>query len=188
MMDVALDFCELVVEPDALIDEARFTELVSPRFQLARRLCGHEGTADALQAMHEDARACLVGRRLPLVLYHADLRPKHLQVRSNGKVVAYLDWGASERCFLPYLDLLHLIVHLSKGHSPDAAAACARVRAGQWLPHERAALDLYASYLGLEEDVQACLERTLPGFMAGMSERNWDYSRPQWVRRQFGLS
>ena len=188
LMDVALDFCELVVEPDALIDEARFTELVSPRFQLARRLCGHEGTADALQAMHEDARACLVGRRLPLVLYHADLRPKHLQVRSNGKVVAYLDWGASERCFLPYLDLLHLIVHLSKGHSPDAAAACARVRTGQWLPHERAALDLYASYLGLEEDVQACLERTLPGFMAGMSERNWDYSRPQWVRRQFGLA
>ena len=188
LMGVALDFAELVVEPDALIDEARFAELVSPRFQLARRLCGHGGTADALQAMHEDARACLVGRRLPLVLYHADLRPKHLQIRPDGNVLAYLDWGASERCFLPYLDLLHLVVHLSKGHSPDAAAACARVRVGRWLPHERAALDLYSERLGLQDEVRACLERTLPGFMAGMSERNWDYSRPQWVRRQFGLA
>ena len=50
------------------------------------------------------------------------------------------------------------------------------------------ALDLYADRLGLDEEVRACLERTLPGFMAGMSERNWDYSRPQWVRRQFGLA
>ncbi|MAG63163.1 MAG: hypothetical protein QGI93_09180 [Planctomycetota bacterium] len=188
LMDVALDFSQLVVEPEALMDEARFAELVSPRFQLARSLCGHEGTADALQAMHEDARSSLVGQRMPLVLYHADLRPKHLQVRSNGKVVAYFDWGASERCFLPYLDLLHLIVHLSKGHSTNASEACARVRAGHWLPHERAALDLYSERLGLKCEVRACLERTLPGFMAGMSERNWDYSRPQWVRRQFGLA
>jgi len=23
--------------------------------------------------------------------------------------------------------------------------------------------------------------------VAGMAERNWDYSRPRWVHRQFGL-
>ncbi len=187
LMDVARDFAELVVEPDALLDAHRFAELVSPRFELAIRVCGHPGTAAALESMHAQARTCLVGRRLPLVLYHADLRPKHIQVRRDGTVLGYFDWGASERCFLPYLDLLHLVVHLSKGHSPNAAATCQRIREGRWAPHERAALDLYASRLGLEDEVRVCLERTLPGFMAGMSERNWDYSRPQWVRRQFGL-
>ncbi len=187
LMRVANDYSRLVVEPSALIDEERFEQMIAPRFRLARDLSTHAGTGRALDEMLNDVHSVLVGRRIPLVLYHADLRPKHIQLGADGQILGYYDWGASERCFLPYLDLLNLALHLSKGHSPNAISDCQRIAARQWYPGERRAFDHYANTLELEDEVRACLERTLPAFIAGMSERNWEFSRPGWIRSQFGI-
>jgi aminoglycoside phosphotransferase (APT) family kinase protein len=139
--------------------------------------------------MREEAGELLIGKHLPRVLYHGDLRSKHVQVHSDGRVLGYLDWGTSELDDLPYADLLHLVVHARKqADDLRAAAAWALVRDGEGLAeHERAALARYAERTGLEPNVCRALERIYPVLVAAVAERNWDFSRPRWVHRQFDL-
>ena len=69
-----------------------------------------------------------------------------------------------------------------------ASAAWALVRDGEGLrEYEREALERYSERMGLEPTVCRALERAYPVLVAAVAERNWDYSRPRWVHRQFEL-
>jgi aminoglycoside phosphotransferase (APT) family kinase protein len=142
-----------------------------------------------VQRLVAEARERMLGRPMQSALYHADLRAKHVGVRADGSLVGILDWGASERAFVPYVDLLQLVLHQRKqeeGGSLGAAAAILRAP-GRMRAHERAALERYCSALRLDPEVRQGIESLYPVFVAGMAERNWDYSRPDWLHRSFGL-
>jgi aminoglycoside phosphotransferase (APT) family kinase protein len=131
----------------------------------------------------------LLGRPLPLVFYHADLRAKHVQVDEQGNVLGFLDWGTAEAQGLPYFDLLHLVVHeVKQEHGLSAGAAWRRMLARELRGHEEACLERYRELMGLEPDVARAIERIYPVLVAAMAEKNWDYSRPRWLARQFELA
>ena len=188
-LDAARHFADLVVEPLATLDEERFERLVGDRFRLVQRHAGRDETAAAVGRALEGARECLVGERVPLALYHGDLRAKHIQIAGDGRVLGYMDWGASERCFLPYVDLLHMVAHQRKqeeGCSPARTWALVKDRVDLF-PHERQALDDYAERVGLSDRVRTAIEAVYPILVAGMAEMNWEYSRPRWLHRCFGV-
>jgi aminoglycoside phosphotransferase (APT) family kinase protein len=187
--DAARMLAELVVEPARPMDEADFESLVARRFALVERYCGHADTAANLRRMLERARASLLGRTFPRVIYHADLRSKHIQVDAHGRIVALLDWGSGEERDLPYFDLLHLIAHERKqAEGWDAKRAWALVRERTDLrAYERAALDDYSARLGLDDEYRRAIEGFYPVLVAAMAESHWDFSRPRWLRRQFGI-
>jgi len=142
-----------------------------------------------LARLRDEARAALVGRSFPRVIYHADLRSKHVQVERDGRVVALLDFGSAESFDLPYFDLLHFLAHERKQAERLTAAqawqlVCDPARLRDW---ERDALDDYAQRLALDDDYRRTLERIYPVLVAAMAETHWDYSRPRWLHRQFGL-
>ncbi|MFT7486040.1 MAG: aminoglycoside phosphotransferase (APT) family kinase protein, partial [Candidatus Paceibacteria bacterium] len=142
-----------------------------------------------LMALRDATRKQLLGEPMPLVLQHADLRNKHVQITPEGKVLGYLDWGSSRADDVPYFDLLQLIVHETKqargGSIGDAwKALTASDETRDW---ERSALDSYAETLGLSRNFCDAMEGAFPVFVAAMAESNWDYSRPQWVHRSFGI-
>ena len=157
--------------------------------RLVRDHAAVESTARAVDRMLAELRERLVGATLPLALYHADLRAKHVQVDQDGSVLGYLDWGASEELFLPYVDLLHLVAHQRKQEEGCSAARTWQLirERHELREHEREPLARPAREPGLDENVRAALELAYPVLVAGMAERNWDYSRPRWVHRQFGL-
>ena len=39
----------------------------------------------------------------------------------------------------------------------------------------------------LDEDTARAIEGLYPVLVAAMAEKNWDYSRPRWLHRQFGI-
>lgn len=174
----------------ATFDEAMFERAIARRCELA---CAHAepaSTRAALEGMRDLARAELVGRELPLVLRHCDLRGKHVQIEPDGRVVGYYAWGTMEDHDLPYLDLLHLVVHErmhEAGLTAGAAWAMARDLGAGLRPEERAALDRHAERVGLDRETRGVLERIYPLLVAAMAEKNWDLSRPRWLLRGFGL-
>ncbi len=169
---------------EQVLDEARLESLLGERVRRIVELCGRTATAQRVITMHREFCGAVLGLRVPRVLYHADLRPKHVQVDGQGNVLGLMDWGAFEEEFLPYMDLLHLFAHLR----PDSARhQWQRLLDGALDPWERSALDHYADRLGLPEAFCRAMERFYPVLVAGMAERNWDFSRPFWVHREFGL-
>ena len=187
--EVAAHFADLIVKPARTIDGAQFERLVGARVELAVRHVPNPGTRKALLRLRDAARERMLGRPMPLTIYHADLRSKHVQVQPSGQVIGYLDWGASEAAFLPYVDLLHLVLHQRKqeeGCSFGEAWALAR-QPERLRQHEREPLDQYCRAIDLDADVRSAIEGLYPALVAGMAERNWDYSRPDWVHRQFAL-
>ena len=53
--------------------------------------------------------------------------------------------------------------------------------------YENEAFERYLQHTGFDSSDLAFYLDAYPLFVAGMAERNWDYSRPDWVRRQFGI-
>jgi len=53
--------------------------------------------------------------------------------------------------------------------------------------YEREALDSYADALGLNPLVVRAIEELYPLLVADVAEKSWDYSRPRWVHRLFGI-
>ena len=177
------------MEERRILQREDYDELVAPRFELVARQCGREETARNVLRMRDELREALVGSEVPLCLYHGDLRSKHVQVRRDGSVVGILDWGASEELLLPLVDVLHLVAHQRKqeeGCSPARTWKLVRER-DELHPREREALDTYQQTLGLSEHVRRAIEQVYPVLVAGMAERNWDYSRPLWLHRSFGV-
>ena len=112
-----------------------------------------------------------------------------MQVAPDGSVLGYLDWRASEERFFAWVDLLHLVAHQRKqesGCTPARTWELVRERR-ELREHEREALDLGARLCGLAPEERATLELMYPVLVASMSELNWDYSRPRWIHRHFGL-
>ncbi len=170
--------------PDQVLDDARLEALLGDRVRRVVELCGRRGTAKHIITMLREFCEAVIGMRVPTVLYHADLRPKHVQVDDRGHVLGVMDWGAYEEEFLPYMDLLHLFAHL---RADSARWSWLRLMRGELEPWERAGLDAYARRLELPAPYLRAMERFYPVLVAGMAERNWDFSRPYWVHREFGL-
>ncbi len=186
---VADKLAGLVVRPSRPFDEADFEAQVAARFRLVIEHASVPGTIERLERMQAEARAKLVGRPLPLVFYHADVRAKHVQVDEQGNVLGILDWGTAEPEGLPYFDLLQLVVHeIKQEHGISAGEAWRRLLARELRDYERECLESYCKAIGLEPDVARAIEELYPVLVAAMAERNWDYSRPRWLQRQFGLA
>ncbi|MCE9592931.1 MAG: methyltransferase domain-containing protein [Planctomycetes bacterium] len=187
--ETATHLARLVVAPATPLDRAGFDEVIGAKCELVARFAAVESTRRAIDALRGELERELVGVPLPRVRYHADLRSKHVQVDEHGGVVGFLDWGSSEPSGLPYFDLLHLITHERKQEAGLTAAAAWRiVLGGDGLRvHERTALANYAGALGLDRRITAGITRLYPILVGAMAEQNWDYSRPRWVHRQFGI-
>ncbi|MFT5049679.1 MAG: SAM-dependent methyltransferase [Chlamydiales bacterium] len=187
--DVVNLFAKLVVEPQAQIDEELYEETIGRRFRIVRGHARVPATVARLERMEAEVRERVLGKRIPLVLYHADIRSKHIQVEPDGSVLGFLDWGTSERAFLPYVDVMHMVTHQRKHEGGGAVGEPWRVLRDrvELADHEREALESYVDQTGLDDDVRSALELMLPVLVAGMAELHWDYSRPLWVHRQFGL-
>jgi aminoglycoside phosphotransferase (APT) family kinase protein len=189
LADAARHLARLVVAPARPLDEEGFERLVGRKLDLVAEHAHVASTVANLARLRDEAREALLGEPLPEVLYHADLRGKHLQIDREGRVIGFLDWGSAEDRGLPYFDLLHLLVHERKQErdlSAEAAWLLARDRTGL-REREAAALESYAAALGLSEAVRRTVEAIYPALVGAMAESNWDYSRPRWVHRQFGL-
>ncbi|MCY3000344.1 MAG: hypothetical protein NTV21_00845 [Planctomycetota bacterium] len=179
----------LVVAPPAPLDEAGFEELLGRRFEIVAAHAGEPAVVEALARLRAEAKAELLGCPLPRVVHHADLRSKHVQVEPDGELLAVLDWGSAESADLPYFDLLHHILHERKqADGLDARGMWELVRRENRLRDwERAALERYRTLTGVPEAYCVVLHRIYPMVVAAMAERHWDFSRPYWLRRQFGL-
>ncbi len=171
------------------MDVGCWRRMLDRRFRRVYRLVPGDSTRARLRSLGEELREWVLSEPVRLAVYHADLRSKHVQVSESGALTAVLDWGASEARFLPLADLLQLIVHQRKQESGDRfgdAWRTVRSRAA-WRDYESDAIDGYAAEAGLDGHAVDLLLRTYPLVVAGMAERNWDYSRPDWIVRQFGL-
>src|SRR4029079_5340708 len=180
---------QLVMRPASPFTDADYDEQLGARFDLVAAHAGLAGTIAALERMREQYRTRFVGRMIPRVLYHADLRGKHVQVAPDGSVIGYLDWGTAEPDGLPLVDLLHLVIHERKQElGCNAGDAWRLVRDRRGLrKYEEDALSFYATALGLEADVVRAITELYPVLVAAMAEKNWDYSRPRWLHEQFGI-
>ena len=188
-LDAARDMASLLDASPTRITEEIAAKLFTPRFECVERLVRTSSTAKAIRRMHERVRERFVGAETKLGVYHADFRGKHLQLDDEGHVTGYHDWGASEASFLPFCDLLHLVVHQRKQEVGGLFGDVWRTiqDPSKRRPYEQEAIDAYVEHSGLDaRDVAFYLE-TYPLYVAGMAEKNWDYSRPDWVHRQFGM-
>jgi SAM-dependent methyltransferase/aminoglycoside phosphotransferase (APT) family kinase protein len=189
LADSARMLAQLVVEPEHVFDDASFEELVGSKLDVVARYCGLEATKTRIARLCDEARERLLGTHVPLVLYHADLRSKHVQVDQEGHVIGYLDWGSAEDRGLPYYDLLHLLAHERKQEIDLPASEAWRIvrERNELREHEATALDDYGRALGLTDEFRRVVEAIYPLLVGATAENNWDYSRPRWVHRQFGV-
>lgn len=188
-LDVVNQFSKAVVEPRARIEGELYEQLIGRRFRVVRDKARVPATVDRLRRMEDEVKERILGKEMPLVLYHADMRSKHIQVTEEGQVLGYLDWGTSERAFLPYVDVMHMVTHQRKHEGGGLVGEPWRIlrERAELADHELEAIERYLGNVGLDEDSRSALELMLPVLVAGMAELNWDYSRPLWVHRQFGL-
>lgn len=187
--EVSAHFATLVTRPARRFTDDDFETQVAARFRLVAAHAAVASTIRALEHLLAETREKLVGATFPLVLYHADLRSKHVQVDQDGHVLGYLDWGTTEPEGLPLFDLLHLVIHERKQEmriAPGDAWRAVRDRRGLF-DHELEALSSYARTLSLAPHVVAAIDAIYPVLVAAMAEKNWDFSRPRWLHKQFGL-
>jgi aminoglycoside phosphotransferase (APT) family kinase protein len=189
LREVSAQLARLVVEPPRPFTDEDFAQQIAARIDRAARFAAVPSTIASLERTKRELHERLTGRPIPRVVYHADLRAKHVQVDEQGGVLGYLDWGTLEPAEIPYLDLLHLVVHERKQEAELTAEQAWRlVQARDALrDHEREALEGYARAVGIDEETRAALELFYPASVAAMAEKNWDYSRPRWLHRQFGV-
>lgn len=187
--DTVRHFATLVVEAPREVDELMFHQHFDWRFDIVADHAGRDETRANIEALRNEVREMVLGEPMPLVLQHADLRNKHVQVDEEGAVLGYMDWGSSRDRDVPYFDLLQLIVHEHKQtHGGRVGHSWRRLLLeGECADWERRLLDSYVQTIGLSPRIAVALERCFPIFVAAMAESNWDYSRPRWVHHSFGL-
>lgn len=182
-------FAKLGSGESVVIGPKEFRKFFDWRFDIVAEHAGREETRLELERLRDITRERLQGETMPLVLQHADLRNKHVQIEQDGRVLGFLDWGSSLRGDVPYFDLLQLVVHETKQARGGSIGAAWRALSdpAQQRDWERDALATYARALGLSKNFCEAIEAIFPVFVAAMAESNWDYSRPRWVHRSFGL-
>ncbi|MFT7486471.1 MAG: hypothetical protein ACI9F9_002326, partial [Candidatus Paceibacteria bacterium] len=87
--DTVKHFEKLVTREARPIDERAFARHFDWRFEIVAEHAGRESTRKALMALRDATRKQLLGEPMPLVLQHADLRNKHVQITPEGKVLGY---------------------------------------------------------------------------------------------------
>ncbi|HPF15942.1 MAG TPA: aminoglycoside phosphotransferase family protein, partial [Planctomycetota bacterium] len=184
LRDVARSLPQLAHGPRRILDADELERLLGDRIRRVLRLCGRSDTARRIQRMWDQAHEALLGHTYQPVVYHADLRPKHVQVDHEGSLQGFMDWGACEAHFLPYVDLLHLVAHR---RSESARLQWERWQTGGLEAWEAEVLAEYRQTMQLDPQVAQALESLYPVLVAGMAERNWEFSRPYWVHKVFGL-
>jgi aminoglycoside phosphotransferase (APT) family kinase protein len=187
--EVAEHFSTLVTVDASPWTAEVFERQIGARFDKVIEHANVLSTVTRLKRLRAEMRERMVGQRIPLVIYHADLRAKHVQIDRDGRVLAILDWGTAEVEGPPYYDLLQLFVHERKqedGLSPEQAWRIVRERR-ELRDEERAALDGYVEAIGLDPDVARAFEAMYPVLVAAMAETHWDFSRPRWLHKQFGM-
>jgi hypothetical protein len=167
-----------------VLTEGLYDRLLGERARRISRLTGRKATSRAILDMLDRGREELVGWEFQPVFYHADLRPKHVNNAEDGSIYGLLDWGAYEDFFLPYADLLHIFAHLR--HS-SARLQWQRLCDRTLSEAEAAILDGYCQAMDIAPERARAIERLYPLLVCGMAERNWEFSRPFWVHREFGL-
>ena len=179
----------LVVEEARPLTAEAFEQLLGGRIERVARQVRVPSSSARVRRKLDLLRERLVGEVVPLVFHHADLRAKHVMVAPDGGFAGALDLGSAEERFLPLVDLLHHLGHQRKqtrGCSSAAAWHALRSPAGR-TEAEEDCLQRHASALGLSQGYVEALLDAYPLLVAGMAERNWDWSRPAWIRREFGV-
>jgi hypothetical protein len=187
--DTVKHFAKLTRDVRVTIDNRVFRKHFDWRFDIVAKHAGRPETQAALERLRAETHERLLGESMPLSLQHADLRSKHVQVDHAGGVLGFLDWGSCRDLDVPYFDLLQLIIHETKqtqgGRIEEAWQQLMTPGISpQW---ERQALDAYAAEIGISKNFCGAMEACFPVFVAAMAESNWDYSRPRWVHRSFGI-
>jgi aminoglycoside phosphotransferase (APT) family kinase protein len=187
--DCAAAFAGLTAVPPRALDPETIERLVDLKLAAVAPRTGDAPTTDRLESLAAGLREVLGRTSIPLVLYHADLRAKHVQVARDGSLLGVMDFGSHEATDLPLFDLLNLIVHDRKQRTAGwtIGDAWRLARSGLLEGFERASIDDYATRLGLPDDYVRAVIEAMPLLIGAMAESNWDYSRPRWVRRSFGL-
>ncbi|MCA9002890.1 MAG: hypothetical protein KDB61_13280, partial [Planctomycetes bacterium] len=184
LQEVADALLHLKTGPRQVLTGELYDQLLGERARRISRLTGRKDTSHAVLSMLERGREELVGWEFQPVFYHADLRPKHVNNAPDGALHGILDWGAYEDFFLPYADLLHIFAHLR--HS-SARFQWHRLCKQDLTEPEARILNGYCAAMGIEPERARAIERLYPLLVCGMAERNWEFSRPFWVHREFGL-
>lgn len=189
LRDASAHFARLVVRPPAELTPEDFEREIGARIALVSRYASVPSTIENLARLSDAMRERLIGRKIARVFFHADLRAKHVQIDLDGRVLAYLDWGTAEDEALPYFDLVHLVVHERKQEARISAGDAWRIvrERNELRDFEREALDSYARAVEIDDDTVRAFEELYPVFVAAMAMKNWDFVRPRWLHRQFGM-
>lgn len=174
--------------PPRVLDDAELAEHVHGRAEAVARRAARPETADAVRALADRLGEVLANEPIARVFGHGDLRAKHVAIEADGTPVALLDLGCAQPSDLPLVDLLNLVLHDRKddARSSLGAAWCEARERRLPAPLERV-LDDYVERLELPRAYDDAIRAAYPLFVAASAERYWDYSRPRWVHRQFGL-
>jgi hypothetical protein len=188
LFDASRHFANLQVRAPQAFSEEDFEEILRPRFQIVQDTCARPATEKVIARMEAETFERIIGMTFPLVLHHADLRAKHVQTAKDGTVTGFLDWGAASARHVPYLDVLHLVGHTrTQEIGCTAGDAWRRMLAGEIDKREWSVLEDHAERVGADRDLRDVIEAAYPALMAGMSELNWDYSRPRWVHDHYQI-
>jgi len=190
ILEQMADHLALLVERAAQpLSDEDFTRIIDPLFDDTLRAVRDAALRGELARRRDEARRQLVGRGLPLVFGHGDVRSKHVQVDEQGRALGYYDFGTVIDPTLPGLDLMHRIVHdrkqlegTSDGATSRELSDPQRLRIG-----ERRALERYARNLGLDARALQAVALIYPVFVGAVIERYSPFVRPDWFRHTFGI-
>ncbi len=189
LLQMAQHLALLVLEPARPLSDEDYELTAGIWFERTLRTVRDAALRGILERRRQEVRRLLVGRSLPRMLAHGDPRAKHVQVDLSGNVLGYMDWGTIVEPALPGLDLMQRIVHDRKQllGQHDGEAWRELCDPQRLMPGERAALERYASALGLESRTLPVLAQLYPVFVSATIDRYAPYVPPDWYRRNFGL-
>jgi len=182
-------FSELLVAAPRPFTSEDFERELAPRLASVRAKAGVPGTLAWLDHIEIELRRRLIGRAVARVQAHSDLRAKHLQIDEHGAVTGVLDWSTADAAGLPYLDLVHLVIHEHKDARGGTSGAAWRTLLARrdLAPWAAAELERGRQAVGLDTEAARVLEEAYPMFVAAVGERSWDFTPPRWLHRSFGL-
>ncbi|MDG1500636.1 MAG: phosphotransferase [Planctomycetota bacterium] len=194
---------ELVTEPPCTFDDEAFDGYFGAAFEEVSLRLGRGDENEQgerclpanLQRIKQELRALVVGLEIPRVAAHNDLRPKHVIVQAEvepgapevGTIRGIVDWSCLTPNGLPLFDLVHLILQERASCSSSRDAWEDLQNPDRLTAVERAALDDYCAALNLPDAWRQAICLGYPILFGAVAERHWEYSRPHWLRRAFGI-
>jgi hypothetical protein len=148
-----------------------------------------------LAALRDELQELVVGLKIPQVAAHNDLRPKHVIVQADqsasgperGTITGIVDWSCFTQAGLPLFDLVHLILQERASCSSSRQAWEDLQNPERLTPAEEAAISSYCEALELPDAWRKAICLGYPILFGAVAERHWEFSRPHWLRRSFGI-